>query len=302
MTTPWGDKKTRGRGTVQQVEGQVGIHSFTEDEKLAFVDWINDCLGKDNELKHLTPISQEGNGLFTAVNDGLLMCKLINDSVPKTIDERALNKGTNLNVFKKTENQNLAINSAASIGCSTVNIGASDMLDGTHHLVLGLLWQIIKIGLLSKVNLKLHPELYRLLEDGETLEDLMKLGAEQILLRWFNYHLKAAGSNRRVNNFTSDIKDSEAYTILLNQIAPKSKGVNTNALNEPDHYRRAELVLENADKIDCKKFLRPPDIVGGHPRLNLAFVANLFNMWPGLEPVEDVVIEVIEETREEKNL
>jgi len=265
------------------------------------VDWINDTIGKDPELRHLCPISTEGDGLFTAVNDGLVMCKLINDSVPDTIDERALNKNVNqLNVFKVHENQNLAINSAASIGCSTVNIGAHDLVDGTNHLVLGLLWQIIKIGLLSKVNLKLHPELYRLLRDGETLEDLMKLGAEQILLRWFNYHLAAAGSNRRVNNFSGDIKDSEAYTILLNQIAPKSKGVNTNALTERDMTRRAELVLDNADKLDCKKFLRPPDIVNGHPRLNLAFVANLFNTWPGLEPVEDIVIEVIEETREEK--
>jgi len=87
----------------------------------------------------------------------------------------------------------------------------------------------------------------------------------------------------------------------LNQIAPKSKGVNTNALNENNQLRRAEMVLENADKIDCKKFLRPPDIVNGHPRLNLAFVANLFNCYPGLEPVEEeVVIVVVEETREEK--
>jgi len=195
----------------------------------------------------------------------------------------------------------LAINSAASIGCSIVNIGAQDLMDGTHHLVLGLLWQIIKIGLLSKVNLKLHPELYRLLEEGETLEDLMKLSAEQILLRWFNFHLKEAGSNRRVHNFSGDIKDSECYTILLNQIAPKNRGVDTRALNESDLDNRAEMVLENAEKLDCRKFLRAPDIVSGHPRLNLAFVANLFNTWPGLEPVEEeIVIEVIEETREEK--
>jgi len=211
-----------------------------------------------------------------------------------------LNK-KNLNVFKIHENQNLAINSAASIGCSIVNIGAQDLVDGTHHLVLGLLWQIIKIGLLSKINLKQHPELYRLLEEGETLEDLMKLSGEQLLLRWFNYHLKAAGSNRRVHNFSGDIKDSECYTILLNQIAPKSKGVDTKALNEKDLTTRAELVLDNAEKLDCRKFLRAPDIVGGHPRLNLAFVANLFNTWPGLEPIEETVeIVLIEETREEK--
>jgi len=229
-----------------------------------------------------------------------VICKLINDSVPNTIDERAINK-KNMNVFKIHENQNLAINSAASIGCSIVNIGAQDLVDGTHHLVLGLLWQIIKIGLLSKVNLKYHPELYRLLEDGESLEDLMKLSGEQLLLRWFNYHLKAAGSNRRVNNFSGDIKDSECYTILLNQIAPKSKGVDTKALNVSDLGERAEMVLDNAEKLDCRKFLRPPDIVTGHPRLNLAFVANLFNTWPGLEPVEETVeIIVVEETREEK--
>jgi len=300
MSTPWGNKSTKGKGAVTQVEGHTGVHSFSEDEKLAYVDWINDCIGRDPDLSHLCPISQEGDALFQSVHDGLVMCKLINDSVAKTIDERVINK-TNLNLFKIHENQSLAIGSAASIGCSIVNIGAQDLIDGTHHLVLGLLWQIIKIGLLSKVNLKLHPELYRLLEEGETLEDLMGLGAEQILLRWFNYHLREAGSDRRVNNFSGDIKDSEAYTILLNQIAPKNRGVNTDALNEGDVNVRAEMVLDNAEKLDCRKFLRPPDIVSGHPRLNLAFVANLFNTWPGLEPVEEeVIIEVIEETREEK--
>ena len=35
----------------------------------------------------------------------------------------------------------------------------------------------------------------------------------------------------------------------------------------------------------------------GHARLNLAFVANLFNTHPGLEDME---VEIIEETREEK--
>ena len=42
-------------------------------------------------------------------------------------------------------------------------------------------------------------------------------------------------------------------------------------------------------------------MVKGHERLNLAFVANLFNMHPGLEPpAEEVDIEQIQETREEK--
>lgn len=172
------------------------------------------------------------------------------------------------------------------------------MMDGITHLVLGLMWQVIKIGLLSKVDLKHHPELYRLLEPGETIEDLLKLPAEQILLRWFNYHLREAGHPRRVNNFSGDIKDSECYTILLNQIAPKNLGVNKSALNETDPNKRAEKMLEQAEKMNCRKFVRPKDVCDGNPKLNLAFVANLFNNFPALEPVEE--IEIIEETREEK--
>ena len=40
-------------------------------------------------------------------------------------------------------------------------------------------------------------------------------------------------------------------------------------------------------------------MVNGHEKLNLAFVANLFNNHPGLDPPEEELT-VIEETREEK--
>lgn len=72
--------------------------------------------------------------------------KLINVSVPNTIDERSLHKGTKLTVFQVHENLTLAINSAMAIGCYIINIGADDLRDGKPHLVLGLLWQIIRVG------------------------------------------------------------------------------------------------------------------------------------------------------------
>jgi plastin-1 len=93
------------------------------------------------------------------------------------------------------------------------------------------------------------------LEDGETLDDLLKLPADQILLRWFNYHLKAAGWHRRVANFSSDIKDSENYTVLLNQLAPEK--CDRSPMNEKDPLARAEKVLKNADKLECRKYVTP---------------------------------------------
>jgi len=189
-----------------------------------------------------------------------------------------------LNAFQITENNNIVITSAKAIGCSVVNIGSSDIADGREHLILGLIWQIIRRGLLSRVSLKEHPELYRLLEDGETIEELLRLAPDQILLRWFNYHLKAAGWNRRVNNFSRDVKDGENYTVLLNQLKPDQ--CSRAPLQTKDINKRAVQVLDNAERIGCRKYLTPPSLVSGNPRLNLAFVANLFNTHPCLEPLE----------------
>ena len=54
-----------------------------------------------------------------------------------------------------------------------------------------------------------------------------------------------------------------------------------------DLLQRAEQVLQNADTLGCRKFLTPSSLVAGNPKLNLAFVANLFNTWPALDPITD---------------
>lgn len=71
----------------------------------------------------------------------------------------------------------------------------------------------------------------------------MKLSSEAILLRWVNHHLDRAGVNRRCNNFTNDIKDSEIYTHLLKQIAPDDVMVTNEALSSGDFITRAKIML-----------------------------------------------------------
>ena len=73
-------------------------------------------------------------------------------------------------------------------------------------LVLGLIWQIIKIQLLSSISLKNYPELVLLLQDGESMGTLLKLSTEDILIRWVNYHMARARSPRRITNFGKDIQ------------------------------------------------------------------------------------------------
>ena len=76
-------------------------------------------------------------------------------------------------------------------------------------LVLGLVWQLIRMHLFRQININevsliimmslirmtmisstQVPGLVSLLQEGETLADLMKLGPEEILQRWVNYQLE----------------------------------------------------------------------------------------------------------------
>ncbi|TNN79201.1 Plastin-3 [Liparis tanakae] len=295
-----------GGTSVQSSEGTQ--HSFSEEERYAFVNWINTALEKDPDCQHVLPMDPNTDSLFTSVEDGIVLCKMVNLSVPDTIDERTINK-KKLTPFTIQENLNLALNSASAIGCHVVNIGALDLKEGKPHLVLGLLWQIIKIGLFADIELSRNEALAALLRDGETLEDLMKLSPEELLLRWANFHLENAGQPK-INNFSSDIKDSRAYFHLLNQISPKGTeedepriDINMGGFSEKDDMKRAEAMLQQADRLGCRQFVTPADVVSGNPKLNLAFVANLFNKYPALTKPEneDINWGLLEgETREER--
>uniref|UniRef100_A0A4W5LR04 Plastin-3 n=1 Tax=Hucho hucho TaxID=62062 RepID=A0A4W5LR04_9TELE len=265
-----------GGTSTQSSEGTQ--HSFSEEERYAFVNWINTALENDPHYHTF-----------------YIIVKMINLSVPDTIDERTINK-TKLTPFTIQENLNLALNSASAIGCHVVNIGALDLREGKPHLVLGLLWQIIKIGLFADIELSRNEALAALLRDGETLEDLMKLSPEELLLRWANFHLENAGWEK-INNFSSDIKVwifvKLAYFHLLNQISPKCTeedqphtDISMAGFSEKDDLKRAENMLQQADRLDCRQFVTPADVVSGNPKLNLAFVANLFNKYPSLTKPE----------------
>lgn len=75
--------------------------------------------------------------------------------------------------------------------------------------------------------------------------------------------------------FLHVLQDAEAYAYLLNVLAPEH--CNPAMLDTTDPYERADLVLEHAEKMNCKRYLTPKDIVEGSSNLNLAFVAQIFH-------------------------
>lgn len=67
----------------------------------AYSEHVNHYLKDDPDTAEFLPINPESADLFTAVGDGIILCKLVNKAQPGTIDVRAINTKKPLNVFQK---------------------------------------------------------------------------------------------------------------------------------------------------------------------------------------------------------
>merc|ERR1712233_44295 len=277
-------------------ESYLASHAYSLAERRAFSAWLNNQLASDPDCQTSIPINVESEALFSSLSDGIVLCKAINHARPGTVDERVLNKHPKegkLNIFKKAENIILGLNSALALGCKVVNIRPDDIAVGVPHLILGLLWQIIRHALLKNISLARNINIAVLLKPGEDLSVLEALAPEQIIMRWLNHHLQRASDN--------DADNGAVGEMMRNKIADKTE--------------RALAMLKMAEKLGIKPIITANDVVRGDEKLNMAFLAELFNKHNGLnresisqdvldeldlENADDLDGMVEEETREEE--
>lgn len=291
-------------------------------ERSAFSEHINILLKEYDDLtdeENYLPL--DGVNLLERLRDGVVLSYLIHHLWPENINLQNIVRGVKVNeetsedaplspnsnatlqkaIFVITSNLNCVLDAAKLSKLVVVNIGAGDIMGMNEDLVLGLVWQIIRHGLLREVNLIAHPELARLLGHDESLKDFMSgIKPETLLLRWFNYHLKKADSGRTITNWGRDLQDSGAFLILLDQLYTHrySRPIDaeiSSILNKypsdsiEDRLGRAKNVLILASQFGLEGcFVTPQDIALGHPRLTLALSAALFNCHIGISlPSED---------------
>lgn len=265
------------------------FHAIDETELNAYVDWIKSKLKDDKDVKDLLPrILDTQNDdpnrtdgkidLFEALKSGVLLVKLINDAIPGAIDESLIIPNPKIAVHMY-ENHSIVLETAKRYGLQLWNIGPQDIMRGIPHLCLGLVWQIIKIGLFKKVDLERK-------KMALNEKSLNALPAEELVLRWFNDILQITNkTSKRVAQWSLDLRDSICYTIVLQYLGSIVKeefhGQSANFVpeEEQDWLKRAERMLSMAEKLGCRKFLTPVDVVNGNKNLNIAFTVNLFNTY-----------------------
>ena len=348
--------------------------SHNVDERKAFAIWINNNLRNDEFLKNGGYLPIDPNSeveLFEKCCDGLIFIRLVKLIKPGLICDDVLNKFSwiqigssgcpdagrgahrmviqdlnspdlltieNVKILsQKIENLNLAIFSAASIGCCTTRFDSSEIVfNHNPHQILELLWELIKTKLFLKIDLEKSNKtykdltvLFRQLTHNIHQDALYCLAPEDIILKWANHHLKmnemrianedepaqaADDHDNLFQNFSTDVKDSILYQKLLLQLQTNYFNKNNGSFeifkNKKIIYpnyktvsnldSRALHTLKMADNMEAKEFLTWREIKEGNEKLNIAFMANLFNKELFLDNNDDqgFVIEKEEKQKE----
>ncbi|KAI8916752.1 calponin homology domain-containing protein [Powellomyces hirtus] len=186
------------------------IHSVNDEEVRIFTEYINDHCKATPEAAEKLPIDPNSRDLFEAAKDGWILAALIGDARPDLVDFSKMHVGKSLNAWQLAENANITIEAAQAIGVVVVNIGAQDITGGSQHLILGIIWQIIRGVLSTNLYVVREPRLIKLRPVNESFESLLRVTPETSLLRWVNHHLKESKSRiRTVKNFGKDLKASQ---------------------------------------------------------------------------------------------
>lgn len=153
-------------------------------------------------------------------------------------------------------------------------------------MILTFLWQAMRMVASKTLNLKETPQLMKLCKEGESLSDIQKLGPEQILIRWVNYHLHkcdlhASCQTRQIRNLGIDLSDSIALFHVLNKL--DSSKCTLDGIDEPDLCIRAQKMITNSIAIDVPDIVSHCDIDKANSKVATLFVAAIFNTKHGLE-------------------
>ena len=255
------------------------VNPYNIDEKECYCKIINKLFENNEELKNKIPINPESNEVFKKIKDGLILAKLVNIAAPGTVDERVITTVPGMTIDEQKANVNLVINSAKSIGCLT-EAKSEDVLNEVRRLDIDLLYQVLKPIVYKKISVQEFPQMLRFKQDDkEEVEELLTLGPEDFLTRWFNYLLAKINHPNKLEKFDQDLKDSEKYTLLLNIL---NEECDKSALDTEDLLERANKVLENAPKIGANIYIKSKDIPSGNEHLNKFFCAELFMANHGL--------------------
>ncbi|CAN9498333.1 unnamed protein product [Ophioblennius macclurei] len=236
-------------------------------QKKTFTKWVNSQLGKTGK----PPVED----LFSDLCDGRRLLELLEGLSGHELVK--LEKG--FTRVHSLNNVNRALQILQKNNVELVNIGAADIVDGNHKLILGLIWSII-----------LHWQVKDVMKD--VMAGLQQTNSEKILLSWVRQNTRQY-PEVNVLNFSSSWNDGLAFNALIHSHRPElfdwsSIGKKTSPIDRLEHaFSTAE------QHLGIERLLDPEDVAVPHPdkKSVIMYVTSLFQVLPqsiSMEAIQEV--------------
>ncbi len=141
--------------------------------------------------------------------DGYILLQGFDKVIPGSVIWRRVSKpkeGQELSRFKAVENTNYAVDLATANKMHMVGIQGADIVDGTRTLVLGLVWQLMRLSI--------NQTLASISKDGKGVTDME-------IVRWANETVKKGGKSSTMRSFKDPSLSSGLFFLdLLNGVRP----------------------------------------------------------------------------------
>jgi len=175
--------------------------------------------------------------------------------------------------FKAVENTNYAVDLASQNKLHMVGVQGADIVDGTRTLVLGLVWQLMRLNITQTLS---------------NLSGTKRPISDTEMLKWANTTAqKHKPSVKPIRSFKDpSITTGVFFLELLDAMQPGIVDFSmvSNVSESGDYEERrqnAKLAISIARKMEALIFLVPEDIVDVRPRLILTFVGSLMSLRRG---------------------
>ncbi|XP_041834285.1 dystrophin isoform X2 [Melanotaenia boesemani] len=232
-------------------------------QKKTFTKWVNSQLAKTGK----PPVED----LFADLCDGRRLLELLEGLTGHQLVrlERGFTRVHSLN------NVNRALQILQKNNVDLVNIGAGDIVDGNHKLILGLIWSII-----------LHWQVKDVMKD--VMADLQQTNSEKILLSWVRQNTRHY-PQVNVVNFSSSWNDGLAFNALIHSHRPEL--FDWSSVEKKSMIDRLEYAFSKAEEhLGIDRLLDPEDVAVSHPdkKSIIMYVTSLFQVLPQIVSMEAI--------------
>lgn len=117
-----------------------GKHQFSPAQVATFAKLINVMLKGDEDLAEYLPIATDGDSLFHAFDNGVLLCKIVAFIDADAIDLRVIKNTKNMSVFEINNNLKLGLAASKSLGVKLIGVAPADFVKKVPHLMLTAIW------------------------------------------------------------------------------------------------------------------------------------------------------------------